>query len=294
LQEKEDVKTLDEAYICLKLACLTRSAPPNIVEYFGAAMLPSHPSTIQLFLELMPSCLQGYIFKCGPLSVEKVHHYAYQLFDAVDFLHHKLKIVHCDIKPANLLINHNVQRLKVADFGCAELLEECHLGPCFRGNEKAGTLTYNPPEHYREKRCSFAFDIWQCGCSVLAMCTGKRPWRHLFMDCIDRSERARHMKHQYRQMIGQQHYGHMTPAFLSEGLQQVLFGCLHSDYKMRPSAQDCMYLLATSEAGTPSEKERVLEALGCKFLNIVFIPDLPHHSYHVCQIHPYTWEVWMW
>jgi len=41
----------------------------------------------------------------------------------------------------------------------------------------------------------------------------------------------------------------MTPAFLSEGLQQVLFGCLHSDYKMRPSAQDCMYLLATSEAG---------------------------------------------
>jgi len=54
----------------------------------------------------------------------------------------------------------------------------------------------------------------------------------------------------------------MTPAFLSEGLQQVLFGCLHSDYKMRPSAQDCMYLLATSEAGTPSEKERVLEALG--------------------------------
>ena len=52
------------------------------------------------------------------------------------------------IPAANLLINYNVQRLKVADFGCAELLEECHLGPCFRGNEKAGTLTYNPPEVY--------------------------------------------------------------------------------------------------------------------------------------------------
>ena len=47
---------------------------------------------------------------------------------------------------ANLLIDQNTQRLKVADFGCAELLEECHLGPYFRGNEKAGTLAYNPPE----------------------------------------------------------------------------------------------------------------------------------------------------
>ena len=36
--------------------------------------------------------------------MEKVHHYAYQLFDAVDFLHHKLKIIHCDIKRESLLV----------------------------------------------------------------------------------------------------------------------------------------------------------------------------------------------
>ena len=47
---------------------------------------------------------------------------------------------------ANVLFDYNQQRLKVADFSCAELLEECHRGPCFRGNEKAGTLAYNPPE----------------------------------------------------------------------------------------------------------------------------------------------------
>ena len=41
----------------------------------------------------------------------------------------------------------------------------------------------------------------------------------------------------------------MIPAFLGEGLQQVLFGCLYSDYSQRLSAQDCTYLLATSEAG---------------------------------------------
>jgi len=53
-QEKHDVKMLDEAYICLKLASLTINSHPNIVEYFGAAVVPSRPMTIQLFLELMP------------------------------------------------------------------------------------------------------------------------------------------------------------------------------------------------------------------------------------------------
>ncbi len=47
---------------------------------------------------------------------------------------------------ANLLIDYNCQRLKVADFGCAELLEECQLGLSFSSNDRAGTLAYNPPE----------------------------------------------------------------------------------------------------------------------------------------------------
>ena len=57
LQGGETDKTVDEAYICLKLSCLTKYEPPNIVEYFGAAMLPYSPQRglVQLFLELMPS-----------------------------------------------------------------------------------------------------------------------------------------------------------------------------------------------------------------------------------------------
>ena len=47
---------------------------------------------------------------------------------------------------ANLLIDYNCQRLKVADFGCAELLNEtCHRKG-FPENKDAGTLWYNPPD----------------------------------------------------------------------------------------------------------------------------------------------------
>ena len=62
--------------------------------------------------------------------------------------------------------------------------------------------THTHTQHYREKRCSFAFDIWQAGGAVLAMCTGKRPWRHLFMDCIDRrAQQVAQRKQEYRHMV---------------------------------------------------------------------------------------------
>ena len=32
------------------------------------------------------------------------------------------------------------------DFGCAQILEDSHQGYCMRGDAKAGTVHYNPPE----------------------------------------------------------------------------------------------------------------------------------------------------
>ena len=56
LQEMENKKSLDEAFICLTLARLVSDAPPNIVEFFGASILPHYSGSnrLQLFLELMP------------------------------------------------------------------------------------------------------------------------------------------------------------------------------------------------------------------------------------------------
>ena len=56
VQEVENKKALDEAFICLTLARLVSDAPPNIVEFFGASILPHYSGSnrLQLFLELMP------------------------------------------------------------------------------------------------------------------------------------------------------------------------------------------------------------------------------------------------
>ena len=59
VQEVENKKALDEAFICLTLARLVSDAPPNIVEFFGASILPHYSGSnrLQLFLELMPGQL---------------------------------------------------------------------------------------------------------------------------------------------------------------------------------------------------------------------------------------------
>ena len=233
---------LDETYICLKLARLITSKPLHVVEFFGANIIPfPHYTTVQLFEELMSSSLYDLLAHNGPLMVDDVIHYAYQMFDALDFLHTKLEIVHCDIKPANLLLDVTNQRLKVADFGSAVLMRECNYGPVFSGSPGAGTLHFNPPEFYRDQTCSRAFDVWQAGCCVLNMCTGRRPWRHLYMDSRNQSVK----KHQ-RNLIGRQST-HIVPSFLPEGLQRFLRDCLHSDYKCRPTAQQCQSMLVAME-----------------------------------------------
>ena len=44
------------------------------------------------------ACLHELLFKTGPIPLINVHHYACQLFDALDFLHNQQGIIHCDIK----------------------------------------------------------------------------------------------------------------------------------------------------------------------------------------------------
>ena len=43
-------------------------------------------------------CLQEYVFENGPLPPETTLNYSYQLFEALDYLHQELRVIHCDIK----------------------------------------------------------------------------------------------------------------------------------------------------------------------------------------------------
>jgi len=46
-----------------------------------------------------------------------------QLCDALDYAHNRAKIIHCDLKPANLMVNQRGD-LKISDFGIARSLSD--------------------------------------------------------------------------------------------------------------------------------------------------------------------------
>lgn len=74
---------------------------------------------------------------------------------------HARHIVHCDLKPENLLFEHEGEDspLCVADFGFAQLREDEHL------TKYRGTLDYMAPELLQaDKKYDEKADVWSVGC----------------------------------------------------------------------------------------------------------------------------------
>lgn len=81
----------------------------TVVRYFGAEGSNSHTHTeIRIFMEYMPlGSIAALLKRTGPLSEPLVRSYMRQTIAGVAYLHAQ-RIVHCDIKAANLLVDHNV------------------------------------------------------------------------------------------------------------------------------------------------------------------------------------------
>lgn len=75
----------------------------------------------------------------------------------------------------NLLTDFTGRILKIADFGTAARLVDCHKFLCL-----AGTYPYMAPEVVRAKEGGRGYDakcdVWSVGCVVIEMATTRPPW----------------------------------------------------------------------------------------------------------------------
>lgn len=120
----------------------------------------------EIVLEFIETNLWKYV-KESQLSQNIIKRYTLQLFNAVKYLN-DLGIIHCDIKPANILVKG--EDIKLTDFGASEIY-------CTDNNIKGTpvyTLWYRPieillgDEHY-----GFGADVWACGVVLAVMVTNR-------------------------------------------------------------------------------------------------------------------------
>ncbi|CAO3593629.1 unnamed protein product [Absidia cylindrospora] len=102
------------------------------------------------------------------LSTPQIKTYLKQLLEGTAYLHHN-KILHRDMKAANLLIN-NEGILQIADFGLARGVEEENK----EYTSCVVTRWYRPPELFLgERRYTTAIDMWGIGCVFGELLRGK-------------------------------------------------------------------------------------------------------------------------
>ncbi|XP_059638741.1 probable LRR receptor-like serine/threonine-protein kinase At3g47570 [Cornus florida] len=97
---------------------------------------------------------------------------------ALDYLHQgQLEpIVHCDLKPSNVLLDEDMVA-HVGDFGIAKILAENKTAT---QTETLGTVGYIAPEYGSEGRVSIKSDIYSYGIMLLETFTGKNPRNEIF------------------------------------------------------------------------------------------------------------------
>lgn len=80
---------------------------------------------------------------------------------------HLMGIIHCDLKPNNILLNKN-NRVKITDFGSAKTLQDLTL----TSNDIEGTLKYMAPERFKKKKFNEKVDVYSFGIILYFIWTG--------------------------------------------------------------------------------------------------------------------------
>ncbi|KZT22144.1 hypothetical protein NEOLEDRAFT_1181194 [Neolentinus lepideus HHB14362 ss-1] len=235
---------------------------PNVVEYYGIEV---HRDKVYIFEEYCQGGSLAALLEHGRIEDEGILQvYTMQMLEGLAYLHSQ-GIVHRDIKPDNILLDH-LGVIKYVDFGAAKVLarnqrsiqrsrrgtEVGGLAGFANGNSLTGTPMYMSPEMIKnDKRGRHgAMDVWSLGCVVLECATGRKPWSNLDNEWAI----------MFQIGVATQHPPLPEPGQISDLGISFIKQCLTIDPMKRPTANELMnhpWMLEFHEALLNYEEEEL-------------------------------------
>lgn len=188
-------------------------------------------------------------------DVEQVAPWVQQLCDALSYAHEEVGIVHCDIKPPNLLLERwfdtrmriTREKLLLTDFGITQKLRDFttrtqrHRGRTSGGSGgsgseeggAAGTLAYMSPQQLAGKDGAVSDDIYAVGMTIYELLTGRPAFYQ---------GDAKIIQHQIESVLPppmmerRKERGVKSAQPIPDLWEQVTAQCLHKDPARRPAS----------------------------------------------------------
>ena len=126
---------------------------------------------------ILPYCERGSAAKLtGVVTEDEAWHFLHDVAAGLAYLHkQKEPVIHRDIKPDNVLIDHDGNYL-ITDFGISAKARST-LRRSMGNAKAAGTVAYMPPEQFRKDRTPIkASDIWSLGATLYELLEGDVPF----------------------------------------------------------------------------------------------------------------------
>lgn len=147
----------------------TSLAHPNVVSIYDVGEEDNIYYIVMEYVE--GQTLKQYIQQFAPVHPRKAVNIMEQIVSGIQHAHDN-QIIHRDIKPHNILIDHN-GNVKVTDFGIAMALSSTTIT---QTNSVLGSVHYLSPEQARGGLANKKSDIYSLGIVLFEMLTGRLPF----------------------------------------------------------------------------------------------------------------------
>jgi len=178
----------------------------------------------------------------GPLPEEEVRRILVEVSKGLEAAH-EMGVIHRDVRPANILRARDADRIVLADFGLAGILETGGeaVTRLTRAGEILGDVGYAPPEQLQGEPIRPGSDVYALAVTAYELLAGAGPFP-------DETEPARLISAHLQ--ADPTPLGALRPG-VSPALEDLLLRCLQKKPERRPSARRLRRALLAAEDGVP-------------------------------------------